>query len=93
MNIGSMYQMKKEFCPLPLRSVLPVAVHVPLHIVNNYVKTRHVWSWGTNNTHTLSIGAQTEKIQVKIDGLSSQIIWSRGVSFVATDICKLMKTY
>ena len=48
---------------------------------------------GHKNTHTLSIGAQIEKIQVKIDGLSSQIIWSRGVSFVAIDICKLMTTY
>ena len=66
---------------------------MPLHIVKNYVKIRHVWAWGTNNKHTLNIGAQTEKIQVKIDGLSSQIIWSRGVSFVAIDICKLIKTY
>ena len=32
MNIGSMYEMKMEFFP-PLRYVLPVTEHVPLHIV------------------------------------------------------------
>ena len=59
----------------------------------NYVKKWHVWAWGIKNTHTPSIGAQTKKIQVMIDGLSALIIWSRGVSLVAIDICKLMKTY